>query len=106
MQVQTNADGQNIITEEELAKLNNFEGLVESDVEAARLIFSALNAMSQNTQQTMTRKTGAIVAELANSGIDNSAIVNHDVTGNSAIVHEMTNNGVIVQELHHTNTAM
>ncbi|KAL3860759.1 hypothetical protein ACJMK2_010832 [Sinanodonta woodiana] len=51
MRVQTNEEGQSVISAEDLAKLSSYEGLVPGDITAAQLIYSALNAISQSSQQ-------------------------------------------------------
>lgn len=88
MQVQTNAAGENFISEEELAKLTNSEGFVQSDVAAAHLIFSALNAISQNAQQTVETNSGAIMQELGNEkAMGQSGIAKSDQDG---VTHTIT----------------
>ena len=88
MKVETNADGENIISEEELAKLNNYEGLVQSDVAAAQLIYSALNAISQNAHQTLESTEGTIVEEIVQSKDDlQTTVVTEEQEG---VTHTIT----------------
>ena len=95
MQVQTNEAGENIISEAELAKLNNYGGLVQSDVAAAQLIFSALNAISQNAQQTGDTNEGAVVQEIVeNKGeIQTAEVTNQDECVTHTITFHVPENG-------------
>ncbi|XP_033754878.1 uncharacterized protein LOC117337856 [Pecten maximus] len=53
MQIQTSESGETQISEEDLTRLSSYEGLVPSDLSAAQLVLSALNAISsQNSEQT------------------------------------------------------
>ncbi|XP_021347065.1 zinc finger protein 652-A-like [Mizuhopecten yessoensis] len=53
MQIQTLESGETQISEEDLTRLSSYEGLVPSDLSAAQLVLSALNAISsQNSEQT------------------------------------------------------
>ena len=88
MQVETNEDGENVISEEDLAKLSNYEGLVQSDVAAAQLIFSALNAISQNAQQTVETNEGATVQEIVQGKDDiQTTVVTEEQEG---VTHTIT----------------
>jgi len=50
MQIQTLESGETQISEEDLTKLTSYEGLVPSDISAAQLVLSALNAISENSK--------------------------------------------------------
>ncbi|XP_060073820.1 zinc finger and BTB domain-containing protein 24-like [Ylistrum balloti] len=53
MQIQTLESGETQISEEDLTRLSSYEGLVPSDLSAAQLVLSALNAISsQNSERT------------------------------------------------------
>lgn len=72
------------ISAEDLAKLTaNYEGLVPSDVSAAQLIYSALNAMSQNVPPTSTQQSTHIlegVQTTISAGAEEDGVTTHTIT--------------------------
>ncbi|XP_069114095.1 zinc finger and BTB domain-containing protein 24-like [Argopecten irradians] len=51
MQIQTLESGETQISEEDLTRLSSYEGLVPSDLSAAQLVLSALNAISSQNSE-------------------------------------------------------
>ncbi|XP_064599157.1 zinc finger protein 431-like [Liolophura sinensis] len=72
------------ISAEDLAKLTaNYEGLVPSDVSAAQLIYSALNAMSQNVPPTSSQQSTHIlegVQTTISAGAEEDGVTTHTIT--------------------------
>lgn len=83
MQIQTLESGETQISEEDLTRLSSYEGLVPSDLSAAQLVLSALNAISAQNGQSSDGETPQILNGVETSIISSDSkdgVTTHTIT--------------------------